>query len=514
MNVLSPSPELTLDEVEKGLSHIIFDGLFTHAFVTLTSGIFLIAFALELGASNIIIGLLAAVPPFAELVQIPAVGFIERIRNRRLITVAASLLSRSLWILIALVPFLFSPGAGIYCLVLLLVTYACISSVKHCSWKSWMRDLIPDEILGMFFSRRMALSFALATVLSLCASFFLDLWKSDSGRAPVFGYSLIFLVGSLIGLSGTYFLISTPEPRMTVTRAVSLKSRLSVWFADANFRNLIIFLCLWSFAVNLAAPFVTVYLLKRLSLDITVVILLSIVSQVCSIVLLPFWGSIADRFSNKSVLKVAGPLFLICFIALTFTNLPDPHALTMPLLVIIHIVMGVSMAGVTLAAGNIGLKLAPKGSATSYLAGISIFTALTAGIAPIIGGFFVDHLADCELAWNLVWKSPGVQFTIPTLYLVHWDYFFVFAFLIGLYSLHRLSYVKEQGEVDEPIFIPSLIAYGKDMRNFSTAGGIRNLLRFPVNGIDIQSENASRKRRKGPAARDVVDETGTVHVDR
>ncbi len=271
---------------------------------------------------------------------------------------------------------------------------------------------------------------------------------------------------------------------------------------------------LWSFAVNLAAPFVTVYLLKWLSLDITVVILLSIVSQVCSIVSLPFWGSIADRFSNKSVLKVAGPLFLICFIALTFTNLPDPHALTMPLLVIIHIVMGVSMAGVTLAAGNIGLKLAPKGSATSYLAGISIFTALTAGIAPIIGGFFVDHLADCELAWNLVWKSPGVQFTIPTLYLVHWDYFFVFAFLIGLYSLHRLSYVKEQGEVDEPIFIPSLIAYGKDMRNFSTAGGIRNLLRFPVNGIDIQSENASRKRRKGPTARDVVDETGTVHVDR
>jgi MFS family permease len=293
---------------------------------------------------------------------------------------------------------------------------------------------------------------------------------------------------------------------MIVKNSVPLTSRFSVWFADTNFRNLIIFLSLWSFAVNLAAPFVTVYLLKRLSLDITVVILLAIISQVCSIVSLPLWGSIADRFSNKSVLHVAGPLFLLCFLALTFTNLPDPHAFTMPLLVIVHIIMGVSMAGVTLAAGNIGLKLAPKGSATSYLAGISIFTALTAGIAPVIGGFFVDHLAECELTWNLIWKSPGIQFTIPTLYLIHWDYFFVFAFLIGLYSLHRLSYVQEQGDVDEPIFIPSLIAYGKDMRNFSTAGGIRNLLRFPVNGIDIQSDNTSRECRLARAAQKYGDE--------
>lgn len=35
----------------------------------------------------------------------------------------------------------------------------------------------------------------------------------------------------------------------------------------------------------------------------------------------------------------------------------------------IHIFMGISTAGATLASGNIGLKLAPKGQATAYLAG-------------------------------------------------------------------------------------------------------------------------------------------------
>ena len=504
---LRPSPELTPDEVERGLSNIIFDGLTTHAFVTLTSGIFLIAFALELGASNIVIGLLAAIPPLAELVQIPAVGLIEKVRNRRLVTVITSLASRGLWILVALIPFLLSPQAGIACLVLLLIVYSCISSVKHCGWKSWMRDLIPEQILGMYFSRRMALSFAVAIVLSLGAGYFLDWWQNGGGGTAITGYALIFLAGSLIGLAGTYFLVRTPEPLMIIRHDVPLRRRLTAWYADVNFRNLIIFLALWSFAVNLAAPFLTVYLLKRLSLDITTIIILSIVSQLTSILSFPLWGSIADRFSNKSVLKVAGPLFVLCFLALTFTNFPEPHFLTMPLLVVIHIIMGLSTAGVTLAAGNIGLKLAPKGSATSYLAGISIFTALAAGIAPIIGGYFVDHLAECELIWSLTWRSPGFQITVPTFQLQHWDFFFIFAFVLGLYSIHRLSYVREEGEIDEPIFIDSLIAYGKDMRNFSTAGGIRNIMRFPVNGMDIQSDNyalrcrpdlKAQKKRNGP----------------
>lgn len=496
MSLFPPTQQLTPEEVEHGLSSILFDGLTTHAFVTLTSGIFLIAFALELGASNIMIGLLAAIPPLAELVQIPAVGIIEKVRNRRLITVVTSFASRGLWLLIALIPFLLSPQAGISCLVILLFLYSVISSVKHCGWKSWMRDLIPDQILGMYFSRRMALSFAVGIVLSLGAGYFLDHWQNGGGGSAVTGYAMIFLIGSLIGLAGTYFLVRTPEPMMIIRDDLPLRRRLTAWYGDLNFRNLILFLAIWSFAVNLAAPFLTVYLLRRLSLDITTIIILSIISQLASILSFPLWGSIADRFSNKSVLRVAGPLFLLCFLALTFTNFPEPHALTMPLLVLIHIVMGLSTAGVTLAAGNIGLKLAPKGSATSYLAGISIFTALAAGIAPVIGGYFVDNLAECELAWNLSWKSPGLAITIPTLHLQHWDFFFVLAFVFGLYSIHRLSYVREEGEIDEPIFIDSLIAYGKDMRNFSTAGGIRNIMRFPVNGMDIQSDNNALRCRQ------------------
>lgn len=48
---------------------------------------------------------------------------------------------------------------------------------------------------------------------------------------------------------------------------------------------------------------------------------------------------------------------MLCIRAWTFTTLPEKYILTVPLLIVIHIVMGISMAGIALASGTIGLKL-------------------------------------------------------------------------------------------------------------------------------------------------------------
>src|SRR3546814_10986904 len=69
------------------------------------------------------------------------------------------------------------------------------------------------------------------------------------------------------------------------------------------------------------------------------VIALTVVSQISNLAFLNIWGRIADRFSNKSVLAVAAPLFVLCIFGWTFTSFPGPHALTMPLLFLLHVVM-------------------------------------------------------------------------------------------------------------------------------------------------------------------------------
>jgi MFS family permease len=489
---LAPKESLTAEEVSQGLSVVIRDGLATQAMVTLTSGIFLVAFALQLGASNTVIGLLAAIPPLTELIQMPAISIVEKVRNRRLICITASSLARVSWIGIAFIPFFFGPVTGVAALVAYLVSYGCFSAISHCSWSSWIRDLVPEEILGTFFSRRMALAMSLGIALSLASGLLIDLWQTYLPYPVIYAYSLIFLGGFVAGAFDIFFMTRIPERQILPTPHISLYHHIREALADDNFSRLIAFMASWNFAVNLAAPFFTVYLLVMLDYDLVIVIILAVLSQSVSVLSYHMWGSIADRYSNKSVLRVAGPLFMICIFGWTFTTLPGKHLLTFPLLVILHILMGLSTSGVTLAAANIGLKLAPRGGATAYLASINIANSLAAGIAPIIGGAFVDYFAAAELSLILNWKSPGTQFSFITFDLQYWDFFFLFAFIIGIYSLHRLVLVRETGEVEEKVVVRDLITQAsRDMRNLSTAGGLRFMLRFPLPGRFRHSGNGN-----------------------
>ena len=492
--VFEVKESLTDKEVDHGLKLVIRDGLATQAMVTLTGGIFLVAFALQLGASNTVIGLLAAIPPLAELLQMPAIYVVDRVQKRRLVVVAASLAARLFWVPIILIPFFLSPERGIFVLIASIVLYSSFSAFSHCGWNSWMRDLIPQDRLGAFFSRRLTLSTGLALVISLVAGFFIDSWEAVFPDLAAYGYSLLFLLGLLAGLFGITLLARTPEPRMVADgEEDGLLAAIAKPFQDINFKNLIIFLGSWNFAVNLAAPFFTVYMLQRLGLDISLVVALSVLSQVMNIIFYRSWGRISDRFSNKSVLSVSGPLFMLAIFAWMFVTLPEIYALTYPLLILIHILMGISLAGVSLASGNISLKLAPQGQATSYLAASTFTNSVAAGIAPILGGLFVDFFAERELIWTLIWKDPVRELVFVTLDLKQWEFFFLFAFLLGLYSLHRLSAVQEEGEAKEEEVVNELIAgVRRDMQNFSPAGGLRDMVKFPFSAI---RDRRTKKKR-------------------
>jgi len=472
---------LTEEQVQSGLSYVIKDGIASQSMAILTGGAFLIAFAIKLGASNLVIGLLAAIGPLTQLLQLPSIFLVEKMRNRRAIVVVTAALSRLCWLLIALIPFLFGAKIGLGILLAALIAASAFGAVSGCSWNSWMRDLIPQNILGSFFSKRMRIATGVGIALSVCAAVYLDLWKKVFTKYEVYGYSILFLAGFAVGVLGLYYLYKTPEKRMpAVVEKSSILKLLSKPFKDENFRKLIVFMCSWNFAVNLAGPFFMVYMLKRLGLSMSFIIGLSIVSQVLNFAFLKIWGKFTDSFSNKSVLAICGPLFILSILAWTFTTMPEKYILTIPLLIIIHVVMGLSSAGVSLASGNISLKLAPEGQATAYLATNTIVNSVAAGIAPILGGKFADFFSGRELAWTLKYTSRTGELSLPTLNLQQWDFFFALAFIIGLYSLHRLAMIKEVGEVEGKVVFGELITEVRSqVRTLSSVEGLRQMVSFP-----------------------------------
>jgi MFS family permease len=499
---------LTQEELQKGFKYFVGDGICSQSMVTLTQGAILVGFALKLGASNSVIGLLSAIIALTQLIQIPAIYVVERFRVRRAICVFASATSRTFLLLIAAIPFLFSAQFAVAFLLIALFLNTGIGSIASCSWNSWMHDLIPHDQLGSLFSKRIALAMAISIPLFIASGFIVDYSKTIFPTFELTGYSILFISGFAAGMIGLYFLSHIPETRLVpAEKNQKFLRQIFQPFQDTNFKKLIVFLGVWNFAVNLASPFFTVYLLNVLGFEMSTVIIFNVLSLLMNIAFLQLWGRFSDRFSNKSVMGVCGPLFIICIFLFPFTTVPGFYILTIPLLVAIYLFIGISTAGITLASQNIGLKLAPRGKATAYLAANSFVSSLAAGFSPVLGGVLADVLAGARLSWT--WTTSNGQLSFQTLSLNNWGIVFIIAVLIGIYSIHRLAMVQEAGEVKEEVVVRELVhEVRKGIRNASSAVGLQRMIEFPYTLIRRLKPSASAKpsENKGKVTKEGQDE--------
>jgi len=325
------------------------------------------------------------------------------------------------------------------------------------------------------------LSFALAMPLSLAAGRFIDFWKAQFPAQAALGYSILFLIAFGFGTAGVLVLRATPEPPMgKPSGKVSFGEIMRSPFKDENFKKMLGFTTVWALAFNFAIPFFVVYMLKRIGLSLTMVILFSVISQLFNILFLQIWGPLTDKFSNKSVMQVSGGLFLISVIIWPFTTLPEVHVATLPLLGLIHMLLGIAMAGVSIASFNIAFKLAPPGDATKYLAVNGALVSLGMGVGPILGGLLADVLAFMELSLIFRWLIPEEGWTAYLLSFRELDFLFFVAFILGFYALHRLSLVHEKGEVPkEVVYREFLMETRRAVRNMTSVGGLSHLIYLP-----------------------------------
>ena len=464
----------------RALKLVLYDALASEAMGTLTTGVFLVGFAVALGADNFAIGVLAAVPFAVQLLQIPAVLLVERWRARRDICVVTTAIGRT-FLLGAAAALLIAGSFAIVALIVSLAIYQAMAAIAGCAWNSWMRDLVPSTLFGRFFGRRTAATTALSVTLAFVGGMLLDTWKRYLPEHAVFAYSVLFLLSTLIGYLGTYLLHLTPDrPMVPAEKAIPPLTLLIAPLRAENFRRLIIFLSSWNFAANLAAPFFTVYMLKSLNYSMTTILALTIASQLSNLAALGLWGALIDRFSNKAVLEITAPLFLVCTLAWTITGAPWIEPMTLYLLVGIHVLMGVATAGVGLASGNIAMKLSPAGQATAYLAANSVISAVFAAAAPMLGGLSADFFASHQLTLGFTWTGGEQNLTIQVLNLQSWTFLFGIACLLGLYSLHRLSFVEEpSGTTDRLVLRHFLLEARRSIHSLSSAAGLLRVVRLP-----------------------------------
>ncbi|MFK4872167.1 hypothetical protein [Novosphingobium sp. ZW T3_23] len=213
--MLSPEGHVTSERREEGLRQLVVEGAFSNTTAALTTGVILPALALHLGASNLMIGLLAAVPFFAQFGQLPGIWLVERVRARKRIAVISSVIGRLALAVIAVLPFF---GNGALPLLVLSTAVLCLfGAVGGCAWNAWLRDLVPEERMGDLFGRRTVYATITLLAAGLIAAGGLELSQRGLVSADA-TFALLYRTGCVFGMLSAVIVARMPEPAMTASQ--------------------------------------------------------------------------------------------------------------------------------------------------------------------------------------------------------------------------------------------------------------------------------------------------------
>jgi MFS family permease len=433
----------------------VYEAFPAQAFVTLTGGVFLPAFALALGADHLYIGALAAIPLFANLFQLLGAYFIENFQGRKKLCIVASSIPRILWAPAIILTLLLMSNEhalirGIL-LALLILVHAQLA-ISGVAWLSWMIEVVPDGIRGRYFGLRNSVV-SVATVLTTFAGG----WFLEAQQGSFAAFSFLFFIASVAGGICLILLLKQPEPqKILLPDRQNFFRFYSEPFQQPNFRRLLRFSILWQFAFYFASPFFVVYTLTELGVGYSLAATYTVIGAVFELLGMRVWGHISDRTGNKPVITITAIVFTVLpWIWLSTLKNSFTFYFGIPLL---HAAGGFFWAGYNLCSTNLMFRLAPRERNSTYFGAWAACNGLAACAGSLLGGALGKWSAQHHLSL-LFFSLAGLKIVF---------------LLTGALRFSALLFLR-------PI---------KEMKGMHTRQALQ-LLRYPQNWLFVLKENTA-----------------------
>lgn len=362
---------------------------------SLTGGAFQTGFALFLGAGSFAMGVVGAIPTITALVQLASSLWVEKLGERKRLTAWASLIARSLWLPILLIPWFLPREWWLGAFLVLFAASSVALQIPVPAFTSWLSDLVPPDHRGRYFGRRNMLAGVTTIAATVPPAWLLDKATGDWGVPRQSGFAALFAVAVVFGIISFFLLLRQPEPPMASdpeVRDKGFRQLLSLYrrpLGDRTFRPFLVFSVVFAVGQFFAAPFYTVYALQDLNLGYTWLQVLGSVASLSALVTMPLWGYLADRFGNK-------PLLTISLVGITLGPLPwlactaENRTAALVILIFSNLFGGVVWAGAGLLGFNMLIETSPSEGRSLYVGALSAASGIAGGVAPVLGGLALE----------------------------------------------------------------------------------------------------------------------------
>lgn len=340
-------------------------------------------FIKRLNAGDNLVSLLNSLPAFFSVVAIIfGTSLVSSCKNKKRATSISYFLTRSFYLLMALVPFL----PQNYRALSFVILYGALNfpgSIANFLWQSFLADTFRPSIRGRVLSIRNSLSTITGTVTTLITGFTLASLASSNEKVISF-YQIVFAAAFIIGILEVWALYSHKEDnnaefKEVVTTGANLSfSFVKEALTHKKYTMFLIAVICFHFAWQMGWPLFLTYEVETLHTNEMWSGIISTVSGISMAVGYAFWRKFSEKRGNNLALAI---------LAVGMATTPIFYTITTSIHQVAYftIIAGFSTSGILLVLLNTLYEVSPRENRTSYIALYNLVTNLTLIIAPWIG---------------------------------------------------------------------------------------------------------------------------------
>lgn len=347
------------------------------------------AFAVRLGSSSTVIGLLTSAPALlAIMISIPAGRFLKARKQIKSWTLWTLGIYRAGFLLVAIIPLL--PKMGIPLGELVVLSLVIITIPAHffnVGFLPMMAMVIPEERRPAVFAAR---NIVFNASLSVC-TFLFGFWLSYI-QFPQ-NYQILYVFGFATSMVSMYYLVKirVPEqiPQPVVKKKEPIQKKLDS-FRQAIARNpgffqITLNTLLHGSGLWAATPLYILYYVRILGAPDSWVGLLGTIGSVATIAGWTIWRSVMNRWGDQKTLKRT--IILLGLFPVLVACVPS-----LPIILVIAGINGLVVPGVNISHLNTLLRVTPDHNRAEYTAIYMTVANIGAFIFPLIGVAVSDQI--------------------------------------------------------------------------------------------------------------------------